>query len=128
MGLATVEVLVAVAIVLMVGTVSILTFGGNDRGQVRSEAADIALFLQQSRMRALEMGRPVEIILSADDGNLRTGAATHHFAEGIAVSPDNARLVLDPTGASDGLALTLRKGDQTAQVVLDWLTGRVMIQ
>lgn len=127
-GLATVEVLVAVAIVLMVGTIGIVSFGGTARGELRAEAADMALFLQQTRLRALELGRPIEVLLSASDRTLLAGGETHVIARDITVQPDEARLILEPSGGSDGLIVTLSKGDHSATVTLDWLTGRVAVQ
>ncbi len=127
-GLATVEVLVAVAIVLMVGAIGIVSFGGTARGELRTEAADMGLFLQQTRLRALELGRPVEVILSASDRTLLAGGATHVIARGITIEPDEARLILEPSGGSEGLIVTLSKDDHFATVTLDWLTGRVEVQ
>lgn len=127
-GIATIEVLVAVAIVILIGTIGVISFGTTDKGQVRAEAAATALFLQQSRMRALELGQPVEIVLSATDRALYAGPAQFNFGRGIEVSPPEARLVLDPTGGSEGLTVMLSKGDHSADVTLDWLTGRVVIE
>ena len=128
LGIATIEVLVAVAVILMVGTVGILSFGGTDRGQVRSEAADIALFLQQTRLRSLELGRPIEIRLSADNRQLQAGDLRHDFSDNITITPKEAQLILAPSGSSDGLMMTLSKGDHVAHVTLDWLTGRVLVE
>lgn len=127
-GLATVEVLVAVAIVLMVGAIGIVSFGGTARGELRAEAADMALFLQQTRLRALELGRPIEVLLSASDRTLLAGGETYVIARDITVQPDEARLILEPSGGSDGLIVTLSKGDHSTTVTLDWLTGRVAVQ
>ena len=127
-GVATIEILVAVVIVLMVSSLGVLSFGKTDRGAIRAEAAATALFLQQTRMRSIEMGRPVEILLSAEDGTLSAGSQTHLFDTTIDVSPDAARLVLYPSGDSDGLSLDLKKGDHTARVTLNWLTGRVDVE
>ena len=124
-GVATIEVLVAVAVVVMVGTLGILTFGGTDKATLRKSAAETALFLEQGRLRALEAGRPIEI---AVDGNqLKVGAEEFAIPPNITVTPAQARLLLQPTGASEGLALDLRLADHGAQVTLDWLTGRVTV-
>ncbi|MEJ6402885.1 pilus assembly FimT family protein [Yoonia sp. 2307UL14-13] len=127
-GVATVEVLVAVAIVMVVGTIGVLTFGNTDRAQVRNEAAELGLFLQQTRLRALEGGRPIEIILSGDEGVLQAGGHVFPFSDDIDIAPEAAQLVLAPAGGSDGLVMSLTKGTQSAQVTLDWLTGRVVVE
>jgi Tfp pilus assembly protein FimT len=127
-GFATVEVLVAVAIVVLIGTLAILSFGGNDRARLTAEAAEVGLFLQEARMRALEGGRPVEIILSAKEGVLVAGPARHVFGRGITVSPDEARVVLQPSGESQGLDFTLARNDELARISVDWLTGKVQVR
>jgi hypothetical protein len=127
-GVATIEVLVAVVIILLVGSIAIVSFGGTDRRAVRLEVAETALFLQETRMRAQELGRPIEIVVAGRDGLIDAGGRQHSFARGLTVSPQEARIVLQPTGQSDGLNLVFAKGDHSAGVTLDWLTGRVDLQ
>jgi len=127
-GVATIEVLVAVAVILMIGTVATLTLGSTDRREVARTAAETSLFLQETRMRALELGRPIEVIVAADQGLINAGGRVHQFPRGITVSPQEARLVIQPTGASEGLTLQIAKGTHSDAVVLDWLTGRVDIE
>jgi Tfp pilus assembly protein FimT len=127
-GFATVEVLVAVAILVLISSLAIVSFGGSDRARVTAEAAEVGLFLQEARMRALEGGRPVEIVLSAREGILAAGPAQHSFARGITVQPDTARLVLQPSGESQGLTLVLARDEAQARVTVDWLTGRVEVR
>lgn len=125
-GVATLEVLVAVTIVVMVGTLGILTFGGTDRALVRAEAAETALFLQEARLRALEAGRPIEILLSSD--GLNAGGIMHDFDPRIDVSPEEAQVILQPSGASGGLTISLQRDDAVATVALNWLTGQVAVE
>jgi len=127
-GFATIEVLVAVAIILMVGTIATITFGSTDRREVARGVAETALFLQETRMRALELGRPIEIVVAGDAGIIDAGGIQHRFGRGLTVTPDDARLIMQPTGQSDGLTLQLAKGDHSGQLTLDWLTGRIDIQ
>ena len=79
-------------------------------------------------MRAQELGRPIEIVVAGPEGLIDAGGRQHTFARGLTVSPTQARIVLLPTGQSDGLNLVFAKGNQSAGVTLDWLTGRVDIQ
>jgi Tfp pilus assembly protein FimT len=127
-GFATVEVLVAVAVVVLISTLAILGFGGADRARLNAEAAEVGLFLQEARMRALEGGRPVEIVLSAKDGVLVAGSKRHVFRRGITVAPDEARLVLQPSGENQGLDLMLGRNAEMAHVRIDWLTGKVEVR
>lgn len=125
-GVATLEVLVAVTIVVMVGTLGILTFGGTDRALVRAEAAEAALFLQEARLRALEAGRPIEILLSPE--GLNAGGIMHDFDPRIDVNPEEAQVILQPSGASGGLTISLQRDDAVATVALNWLTGQVAVE
>lgn len=118
----------AVAVVVLIGTLAVLSFGGGDRARLTAEAASVGLFLQEARMRALESGRPIEIVLSAQEGVLVAGPARHAFASGITVSPDAARLILQPSGENQGLDMTLVRNDEVARISVDWLTGKVAVR
>lgn len=126
-GAVTLEVLVAVAVVMMVGAVAILSFGGSDRARLHAEAADVALFLQRARMRALESGKRVEIVVSEKERLIDAGGEQFHL-DRAALSASRDRLLLHPSGESPGLILQLQNGDEVAEVSLDWLTGRVTWQ
>lgn len=118
----------AVAIVVLIGTLAVLSFGGTDRARLNAEAAEVGLFLQEARMRALEGGRPVEIVLSGKDGVLVAGPARHVFGRGVTATPDEARVVLQPSGENQGLDFMLARGDDVARVSVDWLTGKVQVR
>lgn len=121
-----VEVLVAVAIVVLVGAVAIAGFGGGDRARLGAEAAEIGRVLSLGRIRALESGRAQPITLR--DGTLAVGPETHAIDPGIDVTPAEAALAIAPTGASPGMTLTLARAGLEATVTLDWLTGRVAVE
>ncbi|MEO0903477.1 MAG: hypothetical protein AAFX89_01765, partial [Pseudomonadota bacterium] len=95
-GLATIEVLVAVTIIVLIGSLATLTLGSTDRRIVARETADISLFLQQTRLRALELGRPVEIIVNGTEGRIEAVGQHHQIARGLTLTPEEARLVLQP--------------------------------
>ncbi|MEO1639572.1 MAG: hypothetical protein AAFU41_10050 [Pseudomonadota bacterium] len=126
-GFATVEVLVAVAIVVLIGTVSIFALGRTDRAQVQNDAAAIALILQQARLQAAESGRPVEIQYSQRDRSIATPRETHVFGRGVTSPTESARVILRPSGENEGLALILVAGDHRRAVTLDWLTGQIRV-
>ena len=127
-GFATVEILVAMAIFVLVGSLGFLALGNADRWRLANDTAEVALFLQEARMRALESGRPVEIRISAEDRLLDAGGRQYRFARAVDIAPETARVVVDPTGRSEGLDLALSRDDQRAVVRLDWLTGRVAVE
>ncbi|MEM1065498.1 MAG: hypothetical protein AAGJ74_08350 [Pseudomonadota bacterium] len=116
------------AIFVLVGTIGIVAFGNTDRWRLQSEAANVALFLQEARIRALETGQPIEIRISGDEGILVAGREQHRFARAVGIDPSAAELVLAPTGQSEGLELSLSRNEHRAIVRLDWLTGRVDVQ
>lgn len=126
-GFATVEVLVAVAVIVIVGTLGFLTFGNRDTARLRSEAADVALFLQQARLRAAESGQPVAVAFDDRSGALTSGTRSYVLDGGVRGSAAPARLRIAPSGENDGLILTLAAGDARTRVRLDWLTGRVEV-
>jgi hypothetical protein len=105
-----------------------LTLGSTDRREVARAAAEASLFLQETRLRALELGRPIEIVVAGDRSLIDAGGRVHIFPAGLTISPDEARLIMQPTGQSQGLTLRLTKGDHSDAITLDWLTGRVDIE
>ncbi|MEM6407166.1 MAG: prepilin-type N-terminal cleavage/methylation domain-containing protein [Pseudomonadota bacterium] len=127
-GYALVEMLVAMAIVVLIGTLAFLAFGNQDQRRLNAEAAEIALHLQNARMRALEAGRPIEIVVAARQGVIDAGGAQLSLPNDLGVSPESAELVLQPSGGSPGLILELSRNAARKTVSLDWLTGRVAVE
>lgn len=126
-GFATIEVLVTVAIVILIGTISILALGRSDRATLQGDVASIALALQQARLQAAETGRPVEIEYTQDDQTLRAGAAEHTLARGVTSPNETTRIFIRPSGENEGLDLVLVAGDHSRSVELDWLTGQIRL-
>lgn len=127
-GYALVEVLAAMAIVVLIGTMAFLAFGNQDKRRLDVVAADVALLLQETRMRALEVGRPIEIVLSARDRVLDAGGRQIVFDPRVEIAPERARIIMAPSGSSDGLQVTLTRNEARKTVSLDWLTGQVRVQ
>ncbi len=126
-GFSTVEVLVAVAIVTLVGTIALLSFGSNDRARVVSQAADLALFLQEARLEAAETARVVEIRYLSDNHQLVTPTSVLTLDHRVALSPTDP-IRIRPSGESSGGSVTLTVDEATARVHIDWLTGRVRVE
>lgn len=126
-GFAAVEMLVTVAIVVLIGTVAIFALGRSDRAQLQNDTAEIALILQQARLQAAETGRPVEVLYSQDDRSIATPTALHEFGRGVTSETESARILIRPSGESEGLDLVLVAGDFTRSVALDWLTGQIRV-
>ncbi len=126
-GFATVEILVAVAIVVLIGSISILALGRSDRALLQDEVAAISLALQQARLQAAETGQPVEVEYSVDDKTLRAGVAEHTLARGVTSPNETTRIFIRPSGENEGLTLELVAGDLSRSVQLDWLTGQIRL-
>lgn len=126
-GFAAVEMLVAVAIVVLIGTVAIFMLGRSDRAQLQNDVAEISLILQQARLQAAESGRPVEVLYSQRERSVATPMAVHEFGRGVTSSTESARVVIRPSGENEGLDLVLIAGDFTRSVELDWLTGQIRV-
>jgi Tfp pilus assembly protein FimT len=126
-GFATIEVLVTVAIVMLIGTISILALGRSDRAVLQSDVASIALALQQARLQAAETGQPVEIEYTQDDQTLRAGVTAHTLTQGVTSPNETARIFIRPSGENEGLDLLLVVGDHSRSVELDWLTGQIRL-
>ncbi|MEM9797754.1 MAG: hypothetical protein AAF919_14775 [Pseudomonadota bacterium] len=126
-GFATTEILVAVAVVALVGTLGFLTLGGRDKTLVQSEAAEIALFLQRARLRATESGRDVLVTYDAEARQLTAGPATHPIGSRIDAQAAPSRIRISPSGENDGMRVDLQRKAERVAVTLDWLTGRVEV-
>ncbi len=126
-GFATVEVLVAVAIVVLIGTISILALGRSDRATLQSDVASVALVLQQARLQAAETGRPIAVEYSQDDRTLRAGFAEHTLDRAVSSPNETTRISIRPSGENEGLNLVLIAGDLQRSVELDWLTGQIRL-
>lgn len=116
------------AIVVLIGTMAFLAFGNQDQRRLNAEAAEVALLLQGARMRSLEAGRPIEIVVSADKRVIDVGGKQVVFDRDVRLSPKDANILLSPSGNSDGLEVVLIRNEARKTVTLDWLTGRVAVQ
>lgn len=126
-GFATVEILVTVAIVILIGSISILALGRSDRALLQDDLAAISLALQQARLQAAETGQPVEVAFTQDDQTLRAGVAEHVLSRGVTSPNETTRVFIRPSGENEGLTLELVAGDLTRSVQLDWLTGQIRL-
>lgn len=124
-GFALVEVLVTIAILAIVGSITYASLGQRAPALARSEAGEIALLLQRARLEAAERGRPVEISWDAQTRRFIAGAHSHDLARGVSGPAEPLRLTIAPTGASPGLVFEVTADGYVVTVRLDGLTGRV---
>ncbi len=115
----------AVAIVLLVGSVAVVSLGATDRARLRQDTAAVALLLQQARVAALESGQSVIITWDADAQKLAAGTRSHTLASNVSGFSETTGTRVHPSGESGGFRLTLSTDNDENAVSLDWLTGRV---
>ncbi|MEL6170137.1 MAG: GspH/FimT family pseudopilin [Pseudomonadota bacterium] len=121
----TVEVLVAAAIVLLVGTVAIASFGSTDRAYLRSDTAAVALILSQGRLQALESGQPVTIEWDERARVFRAGGQEHRLSRRVEAETDRPSVRIFPSGENAGFRVELSNTYGASVLTLDWLTGKV---
>ncbi len=109
-GFATVEVLVTVAIVVLIGTISILALGRSDRANLQDDVASVALTLQQARLFAAESGQPVEVTYSQEQRTLTTAVSEHELMRGVTSPTPTTTIRIRPSGESEGFNLVLVGG------------------
>ncbi|MDX8349124.1 hypothetical protein SLH49_14155 [Cognatiyoonia sp. IB215446] len=117
----------AVAIVVLIGTISILALGRSDRATLQNDVAEIALLLQQARLRAAETGQPVLVEYSEADRTLRTAFTAHELDRAVTSPTESTQISIRPSGENEGLNLVLVAGAHERSVELDWLTGQIRL-
>lgn len=132
-GVSVVELLVAVAIVGLVGTVMVMATGPSDRQRVRSAATALVVFLEEARLSAARSGTSVALTYREDEQAFLANGKRLDLARGVETSegaglPRDRALLLRPSGESRGAEIPLAVGDAHLVVRLDWLTGRLEVR
>ena len=130
-GFSMVEVLVATAIVMLVGTLAFLSLGRSDQAEVRAAAMRISQTVQEARLAAAEAQKPVAMAYDPRAHEISWGTRRLALADGVDLEWNEGRtpfaLTLRPSGESDGGRLTVSRGDARAQLRIDWLTGKTQV-
>ncbi|RLA44127.1 MAG: type II secretion system protein GspH [Gammaproteobacteria bacterium] len=99
----------------------------------------LAVVLRRGRSQAINQSRPVSFVLDVNDRSYRLGAASklHHLPGDIdltmltgmelAQGVGKGAIYFYPDGSSTGGRITLRHGDRSQQVDVNWLTGEVSV-
>lgn len=133
-GFSIIEVLVTVAIVASISLVAILKFEPNDFRKVRAVAHDVALSLQQARLKALETQRQVQVRYDPKSRLLTGGATPLELPSDVLLVqqgssvPTELAVLVTPLGTSKGARWALKRGSVTVLLELSWLTGRISIE
>lgn len=153
-GFTLVEMLVVLAVMaLIVAIVPPFLGGGQSKAELQTAARAIEAALRETRSLAIRQGRSQAFLVDAASGSYRGGDRdrTRHVPVGIRLSlfaasdrlpggddasdtasesrrddaPSAIRFFAD--GSSTGGGVRLRQGGRSAEVAVDWLTGRVSL-
>jgi len=133
-GFTLIEMLVVLTILGLVGGLLLA------RGPARSAALDmraatttVAGALRLARTRAIATNRPTLVRFDTASGHLQVGSdAARSLPSGIAMAVVTVReqgpaIRFLPDGSSTGGRVELAGAGRTAQMEVDWLTGRVSL-
>ena len=130
-GFSMVEVLVATAIVMLVGTLAFLSLGRSDQAEVRAAATRISQTVQEARLAAAEGQRPVSLTYDPRTHEISWGTRSLPLSDGVELDWNDGgtpfALTLRPSGESDGGRLTVSRGEAAAELKIDWLTGKTQV-
>lgn len=133
-GFTLLELLVVLAILALVYAVAIPTRPASWRGgDVAGAGRELAQDLRTARATAIAQRREVVVALDPAALNYRiddtAAALPARDVEtlGVDLAPGERTLRFFPDGSANGATLTLRHGDATATVTVDWLTGRIEV-
>ena len=140
-GFTLIEILVVLAVVgLIMAFVLPMISGSRSRAGLRAAANEIAAALRSTRSLATTHGRAETFVLDTAHAAFRAGstASPQRLPGGIALAivtiaqeretdtVGSIRFFAD--GSSTGGGVRLSSGTNESDVLVDWLTGRVMIE
>jgi len=137
-GFTLIEILVVFAIIGLLTALAAPRFHRALPG-VEFDAAvqEVAGALERTRAAAMASGRARSLLLDVRAGRLRepdgtltrlpegTTIAVTTAREAVGAGGQEARMTFFPDGTALGGRITLTRGDRTARLRVDWLTGRV---
>lgn len=126
-----IEMLIAVAVVALIGTAGIMAVGQQDANKVKQAAQQFLIAFERSRLSAVREGQPQTITYK--DHQLSYGNRMDEIAPEITIerqsegASDEFTMLISPLGASDGLLLEFSLKEQRLWLNLDPITGRTSI-
>lgn len=134
--------LLAVVVIVAIAATSVLSWrgSGSARVSIQAEAALVAVRLREARAMAIRNGRSTLVMIDTGSGRVDapTGSVRIGKGEDTAITATTAaseqrseKLVgvrFFPNGSSTGATLRFMRGRHSAEVRVNWLTGRVSLQ
>ncbi len=139
-GFTLLELIVALAIMAFVATLTLPTFSRRPGAlEAAAAARDLASTLRYARSRAVAFNRPTEVIIDPGRGLYQsTEASARAVAQGLQLAFDTpqeekgargqARIRFFPDGSSTGGRVALSAQELRYEVWVRWLDGRVSVQ
>jgi general secretion pathway protein H len=130
-GFTLLEMIVTLAVLGLVLSVVLAHGPPHSAGfDCRAAARALAQVLRDARADAIGSDRPVQVGLDPRDRSVRIdGRPAPPLPGGAALAPGSATAILfRPDGGSSGGVVVLAEGPASARVVVDWLTGTVVVR
>lgn len=138
-GFTLVELLVVLAMMALVAALAAPRIGPMTRGGLVAAAEEVAGALREARTRSLAEGRPVAVEIDTAVGRIAAGGRRALrtppevrialiVAAAERISDTSGRIRFLPDGSSTGGRVTLRRGERTIDVGVDWLGGAVEVR
>lgn len=130
-GVSVVEMLVAVTLLGLLGSMLVVGFAPSETQRLRAAASGLVVFLEETRLRAARSGRPIAVVYDPSDRRYLADGRELVLPRGVDAGPRGGLpdgVVVRPSGESAGASIVLALGVARTEVRLDWLTGRVELR
>lgn len=138
-GFTLIEVLVVIALIALIGTMTAVAMSGGLQGiRLRSASKEVATQLRYTRAQAIASGQPQRFVINPSahlysapgkrNGRLPQQLGVRFFgARQASAQAGEGAIVFYPDGASTGGHVELVAGQATRRITVAWLTGEVRI-